>query len=82
MWLGTAAHEAVSFAADHTVALAYSRFETSAVEDGDTASLITNQPGILQAGSLVRDSLTTHPQHVADELLRHDEFVRLQAVVT
>ncbi len=52
-WLGTVAHEAVRFAANYTVAPAYSRFETSAIEDGDTASLITNQPGILQTGSLV-----------------------------
>src|SRR5438128_2171614 len=76
MLLGTVAHEAVRFAADYTVALAYSRFETSAIEDGDTASMITNQPGVLQTGSLVRDSFTTHPKHVGDEFLRHDEFVR------
>ena len=80
--LGPVAHEAVRFTANHAIAFAYSRFETSAIEDGDTAAMVTNQTGVLQTGGLLRDGFTTHPQHVGDEFLRHNEFVRLQAIVT
>jgi hypothetical protein len=51
--LGPVAHEAVRFTANHAIAFAYSRFETSAIEDGDTAAMVTNQTGVLQTGSLL-----------------------------
>jgi hypothetical protein len=45
------------------------------------ATMVTNEPGVLQMGSLLRDGFTTHTQHVGDKLLRHDEFVGRQAIV-
>ena len=79
--LGTMAHETVRFPTNHAIAFAYSRFETSTVENGNTAAMITNQPRVLQTRGLLRDGLATHTQHVGDEFLRHDEFVRRQAIV-
>ena len=45
------------------------------------ATMVTNQPGVLQTGGLMGNGLTTHTQHVGDKLLRHDEFVRRHAIV-
>jgi len=44
---GTRVQEPVPFTPDHTVALAYSRFETRAVEDSNATTMITNQSGVL-----------------------------------
>jgi len=58
------------------------RFQSRAVEYGDVTALILDQACLLQSSRGFHDPLSSHSQHVCDELLRHLEFARAQAIET
>ena len=74
-------HQALGFAADHAVAFANAGFQTGAVKDGNAASIVSDQPGILQIDSLTGDGLTLHTEYVGDKLLRHVQLIGRQPVM-
>jgi hypothetical protein len=66
---GDRAHKFVGFCADHRIAFAGAFLETIAVEDGDVAARITDQPCLLQAMGLDRNRVSTDAEHVRKKLL-------------
>src|ERR1700676_4042779 len=66
----------------YLVALTGPRLQTRAIEHADPASLVTDQPGVLQLPGGFGDAFAAHAQHVGDQFLGHGEFVRLQAIET
>ena len=63
-----------------TIPLAAAFFQSLAVQDGDVSPRIADQAGLLQLDSAFRHALAAHAKHVGNQLLRHHEFVALQAV--
>src|SRR6202790_3165297 len=74
--------ETIELRLDHLVALARPRLQTRAIEHGDPASLVTDQPSALQLPGGFGDAFTAHAQHIGDQFLGHGELVRLQTIQT
>jgi hypothetical protein len=67
---------------DYLVALAHPRLQALTVQHLDMAAAVANQPRALQFSGGFGHTLAPDAQHVGDQLLRHMDFVRGQAVQT
>ena len=65
---------------DHAVAAAGGFFETRAVDHGDHASTLPDEPGILKGPGDQTDRGTLDAQHLAQEFMREGKIVALGAV--
>src|SRR6202158_5835276 len=74
--------ETIELRLDHLVALTGPRLQAWAIEHGDPASLVTDQPSALQLPGGFGGAFTAHAQHVGDQFLGHGELVRLQTIET
>src|SRR6202521_59477 len=72
--------ETIELRLDHLVALTGPRLQARAIEHRDLASLVTDQPGVLQLAGGFGNAFAAHAQHVGDQFLGHGEFVRLQTI--
>ncbi len=72
----------VNLVFDKAVALADVRLEPIAIENGDTTTTVTNQPGILQVPCGYRHALTASTDHIRDEFLGHEQIGAIFPVVT
>jgi len=52
------------------------------VEHFDVPARVPYQPRVLQSSGRHRNTLSTPAQHACDELLRHDQLARFDAIVT
>src|SRR4051794_15383216 len=67
--------------ADQAVAVAGSGAQRVAVEDGDAAAAVADQPGALQHGGVERDGGAADTQHLGEELLGEEELVSTDSVM-
>src|SRR4051812_15554006 len=72
--------EADEFLSDDVVALAGALLEAGPVEHRDASAAIIDQSAALQFSRRLGDTFAAHPEHVRDELLRHGQLVRRQAI--
>src|SRR5678815_6161995 len=72
--------KAVVFLLHDRVALAAATLQRATVEDGDPASGVADDSGLLQFERAFGDAFPAHAQHVRDQLLGHHQLVALQAV--
>jgi hypothetical protein len=56
------------------------RFQVRAVDNGDPAALVSNQPGVLQLPGSLGDVFAAHPEHVGDQFLGHGNFIRCRTI--
>src|SRR6266702_3681612 len=75
------AEEAVELTSDDAVALTCGRFQTSAIEDGDTAAAVADQAGPLQGPRGLIGAATIHPKHLGEKLLGGPELIRAREVL-
>jgi hypothetical protein len=74
--------QAIEFRFDYLVALAGPFLQSSPVKHSDVATVVTNNPSVLQFPGSLRDALATHAQHIGDQFLRHGQFIRGRSVET
>src|SRR4030095_9645912 len=73
---GDVGQETIEFRLDDLIALTRPRLQPRAIDYGDLAPAVMNQPSVLQLPGSLGDTFAAHPQHVGDQLLRHGQFVR------
>ena len=65
---------------DHPEALTAALLQAGPVQQADAATVIANQPGILQLTRHFRDAASAHTKQVGDQLLSHQQAIARQAL--
>ena len=81
MGFRASAEQAVQLLRDHFVAFAGSGFEPLAIEDGQPAPVVGNQPALLEFARHGRHGRAAHAEHLGQELLGKLELVSPHPVV-
>ena len=79
---GVLRQQAIVFVLDDRVAFAGALRESRPVEDGDAATPIVDEPGLVQVPSRHGDPLASNAHHVGYQFLRHVQLIGVQAVQT
>ena len=68
--------QAIEFRLDHPVTFANPFFQASPIQDRDVAATVMNQFRFLQFFCGLCNAFAAYPQHIGDQFLGHDQFVR------
>ena len=75
------AEQTVQLLGDHFVAFAAGRLQSLSIENGDHATVIINQPGLLEGARHGSHGGAAHAEHLGQELMRELELVSAHPVV-
>ena len=65
---------------DDRIALAYPYFEPVAIEHGNVAAAVIDQPRVLQLADGRRDAFSAHAEQTCEQLLRDRQLVRRRPI--
>ena len=74
-WSYLIGKQPITLGLDDLVTLTNRRLQACSVDDRHVATLVANEPGVLEAMRGDGDRFSAHAKHIRNELLRHEEFV-------